>query len=258
MSADVVTIYEYQDDRKCFLLEATIAGKLWRENLDNEEITRGEVPYKLVNYGKSIYVEELYPEHPQSSGERILRNSNFAKRERIKSVVGVLLKQEDNKSDFGWIGNLLNPGKGDYSGKDITLISRVSAELPSTWQKEIMQIMEKESGNKKEIVIGVMFINYRRSHKFSTDEKTIIDILATSAAIAVKRLSLPDGQHQVLISDDIFKRLIEIMKSRKIDSLSEALGEATGTYSFLVNELKNNKKKLLLQEGDTSVELKLK
>jgi hypothetical protein len=35
--------------------------------------------------------------------------------------------------------------------------------------------------------VGVMFVNYRRHHGFSNEEKNLIDILASSAAIAIKR-----------------------------------------------------------------------
>ncbi len=38
--------------------------------------------------------------------------------------------------------------------------------------------------------VGVLFINYRRTHTFSNEEKTIIDILAASAAIAIKNRRL--------------------------------------------------------------------
>ncbi|WP_143845115.1 GAF domain-containing protein [Nostoc sp. T09] len=38
-------------------------------------------------------------------------------------------------------------------------------------------------------IVGVMFINYRRPHSFSEDEKKIIETLASSAAIAIKNQS---------------------------------------------------------------------
>jgi hypothetical protein len=62
---------------------------------------------------------------------------------------------------------------------------------------------------------------------------------------------------KVLISEDIFNKLEGIREDRKINSLSQALGEAVGTYSFLVKEI-NQGNKLWLQKGDTDTELKFK
>jgi GAF domain-containing protein len=42
----------------------------------------------------------------------------------------------------------------------------------------------------KEEIVGVMFINYRRSHNFSEKERQLIEILAASGAIAIKNQRL--------------------------------------------------------------------
>jgi GAF domain-containing protein len=58
-------------------------------------------------------------------------------------------------------------------------------------------------------ILGVMFINYRRPHKFSAEDRKSIETLTSSAAIAIK--------NQRLLSINTFDR--EIMTTLKIDEL---------------------------------------
>ncbi len=48
-------------------------------------------------------------------------------------------------------------------------------------------------------IVGMMFINYRRPHRFPKEEKAIIDALASSAAIAIKNRRVLERRQQDLV-----------------------------------------------------------
>jgi hypothetical protein len=121
LSADVVTIYEYEADNKQFLPERTVAGRLLRKGKETEQY-QPKAPDRLVKHGKSVYIENLNPHKLQSREQtreqKIFEDSNFSKRERVTSVVGVLLTQEiPTESDFVAIFLSKYRSKG---GKDIS------------------------------------------------------------------------------------------------------------------------------------------
>jgi signal transduction histidine kinase len=61
-----------------------------------------------------------------------------------------------------------------------------------------------------EDIVGVMFINYRRPHSFSKEEKRIIDTLVASAAIAIK------NQRWLQILSDIDHEIITTLEPEKL------------------------------------------
>jgi signal transduction histidine kinase len=78
---------------------------------------------------------------------------------------------------------LIEGGKNIYSEKILDeLIFREAQFTEREHIKSVAGILLKV----KEEIVGVMFINYRRSHNFSEKERQIIEILAASGAIAVK------------------------------------------------------------------------
>jgi GAF domain-containing protein len=76
-------------------------------------------------------------------------------------------------------------------------------------------LLREGNWNDKEIV-GVMFINYRRPHKFFKEEKEIIEILASSAAVALKNqrlletfTAIDDDMPDTLDHEDRLTRLVQ-------------------------------------------------
>ena len=86
--ADVVTIYEYIQAEKKFLIPPEIAGRLKVAQDMHHEIDPQNVPYKLVEHGVNVY-----PQDPQH--EQIFAESPFTEREKIKCAAGILLKVEE-------------------------------------------------------------------------------------------------------------------------------------------------------------------
>ncbi|MBH8566666.1 pentapeptide repeat-containing protein [Nostoc sp. CENA67] len=62
-------------------------------------------------------------------------------------------------------------------------------------------------------IVGVMFINYRRIHRFSNEEKQIIDSLASSAATAIHNYrwmqSLDSIERQIITEQETLKLVVE-------------------------------------------------
>ncbi|BAY10336.1 GAF domain-containing protein [Calothrix sp. NIES-2098] len=62
-------------------------------------------------------------------------------------------------------------------------------------------------------IVGVMFINYRRPHSFSEDEKKMIETLASSAAIAIK------NQRWLATLSDIDRKIITTLDQKELLNL---------------------------------------
>jgi signal transduction histidine kinase len=88
-------------------------------------------------------------------------------------------------------------------------------------------------------IVGVMFVNYRRPHYFSAEEKKIVKTLASSAAIAIKNQRLLEelrtGEREIITTLDstellnlIVKRAVYITGARlgdirRLDPISQTL-----------------------------------
>lgn len=59
-------------------------------------------------------------------------------------------------------------------------------------------------------IVGVMFINYRRPHSFSEDEKKMIETLASSAAIAIK------NQRWLATLNDVDRKIITTLDQKEL------------------------------------------
>jgi signal transduction histidine kinase len=78
-----------------------------------------------------------------------------------------------------------------------------------------------------EDTVGVMFINYRRSHSFSIEERKIIDTLASSAANAIKSQrwlqTLGDIDHEIITTLDQ-ETLLKLIVQRAVQITGGDLG----------------------------------
>ena len=204
LAVDVVTIYEYIQTEKQFLIPPKIAGKLKLERHMHREIAKNDMPFKLVEYKENVFAHRL-KEYPY-----IFESSPFVEREAIQSVAGILLKVDEE-------------------------------------------------------IVGVMFINYRRPHDFSKDEKQIIESLVSSVAIAIKNqrwlTTLCDIDREIVTTlnqkellDNIVRQTIHITGAevgdiRLLDPISQELVIRT---SYPVNVPSNSKwERLKIGEGIT-------
>ncbi|NET38687.1 MAG: GAF domain-containing protein [Cyanothece sp. SIO1E1] len=77
-------------------------------------------------------------------------------------------------------------------------------------------------------IVGALFINYRHPHHFSNEEKQIIDILAASAAIAIKNqrwlLVLSELDREIITTLDQ-KKLLELIAVKAVEITAADLGE---------------------------------
>ncbi|CAD5982952.1 Adaptive-response sensory-kinase SasA (plasmid) [Planktothrix agardhii] len=88
-------------------------------------------------------------------------------------------------------------------------------------------------------IVGVMFVNYRRPHSFSEDEKTIIETLAYSAAIAIINQQWLEAlnciDRRIKTSVDM-KELLTLILQRAVQLTGANLGDIR-TFSSLTQEL---------------------
>jgi GAF domain-containing protein len=153
LAADVVTIYEYIQIEKHFVVPPQIAGRLKAKAEMQSQIDSVNVPFQLLESGENVYEKELVLDR-----KTIFSDSPFAERESIKSVAGVLLKVANE-------------------------------------------------------IVGVMFINYRRLHYFSDEERKLIETLASSAAIAIK------NQRWLTARSEIDRKLITTLDRNELLNL---------------------------------------
>lgn len=76
--------------------------------------------------------------------------------------------------------------------------------------KSVAGILLKIGKDTGEQIVGVMFINYRRPHEFSDEEKQLIEILASSAAIAIM------NQGYLKALDDINREIIRTLDQKEL------------------------------------------
>jgi signal transduction histidine kinase len=157
LAADVVTIYPYNQTSNKFSTPPSIAGKLKADKEMETQIHEGEIPYLVLKKANRKHENgSMYTIDAPSC--EIFQTSPFTKREKIKSVACILLKNDDE-------------------------------------------------------VVGIMFINYRRQHVFSEDDKQNINTLASSAATAIK------SQRWIKTLSDIDKEIITTLEPHKLVEL---------------------------------------
>lgn len=98
-----------------------------------------------------------------------------------------------------------------------------------------------QESNQEEIV-GVMFVNYRRLHPFFKEEKQIIDILASSAAIAIKNL------RQMSTLSDIDREIVNTLDEKEL--LEKIIQKAVELANARVGDI------LLLEAGSNELVVK--
>lgn len=107
---------------------------------------------------------------------------------------------------------LIKHGKSVYSSDEaFQEVFKASTFAQREHIKAVAGILLKANGQ----VIGTMFINYRRNHRFDEDEKKMIDTLACSAAIAIKNqqwlVALNEIDHKIKAAVDIQELLSLIL-----------------------------------------------
>ena len=149
LDADLVTLYQYDQDRQLFLVQntgPTVAGSLFEREPMHSRVYLDAIPSKIIIQGEPRYFLNVDQEDfligKLPARDDIPERPRFAVREKLKSVAALVLK----------------------------------------------------AGKEK---VGVMFANYRSSHKFTPDEKRILETFANSAAIAIKNARLLEALKQI-------------------------------------------------------------
>jgi len=88
--------------------------------------------------------------------------------------------------------------------------------------------------------LGVMFINYRRPHNFSEEEKTIVATLASSAAFVVKNRRIMEALRSVdsdIINTPDLRQILDLIAERAAQ-ITDAKFGAVRTFDLLTQDLK--------------------
>jgi GAF domain-containing protein/nitrogen-specific signal transduction histidine kinase len=105
-----------------------------------------------------------------------------------------------------------------------------------------------------EMRVGVMFINYRRYKKWSQDEKTMIETIASFAALAIRNARLfklsEEGRNKLALLREIQQKLIEELDIKK--DLDRILNEAMRLFGVTNGQIRlfnRETKKLIKAAG---------
>lgn len=192
MVADIVTIYEYIESKRCFQTPPCIAGKLLSPDCFERKVQPNDPPALLIQFGKDYYADACRFDSilDPNDGEQV----GFVSHEYIRSSAGLLLK----------VGTQ---------------------------------------------VVGVMFVNFRRFHVFTDEEKQLMETIAVSAAIAIRNRRqlnrmqlLSKAENTVLLP----LKLNEILEG--IIKLTEEILDAQRSLIILVDP---SKRKCLTKIGPT-------
>jgi GAF domain-containing protein len=150
--ADVITVYEYDGTRQAFAGMPIISGRLSALTLMGAEISRADVPHRLVQLGQNLYVSDV-------ESEATLRGSregrpDFVEREGIRSCAAILL-----------------PGEHGVA------------------------------------VIGIMFVNFRRRKDFALSERSIMELIASSASLLIRHRRDLEGSKRNAVLPSVEKEL---------------------------------------------------
>ncbi|MEW5987526.1 MAG: GAF domain-containing protein, partial [Chloroflexota bacterium] len=149
LGADVVTLYQYIQEKDEFPVEGTgptIGGTIGDKNPMRRKVFPGDVPWTVVKERKSGFYADVHEQgfltrDIQRPGDK--PRQRFIKREGIQSMAALLLPYR-------------------------------AAEL------------------RDEEVVGVMFVNYRTRHQFSSDEISALATFADYAAVAILNARLEE------------------------------------------------------------------
>ncbi len=181
LAADTTTIIEYEEANKRFLMPPDIAGRLLYETEKARTRELGQnTPPNLL----LSHTKDLYiAENCQN--DLIMDNAN-----RVNTKNGFFIEREKIQSSAG-------------------IILRVA--------KENQDGIRTEGGNE---IVGAMFVNFRRHHVFTEQERKIIKTLATNAGIAIKNrrslAALTAGTHEILTTLDL-KKLLGLIVQRAVN-----------------------------------------
>jgi signal transduction histidine kinase len=94
LAADIVTIYEYNEDEERFPTAPNIAGRLRVSHQLQQAVKEHDAPYLLLKSGENRYAECSKDDSTfcHASGKSTGNKENFVSREKVVSTAGALLK----------------------------------------------------------------------------------------------------------------------------------------------------------------------
>ncbi|MEH1846942.1 MAG: pentapeptide repeat-containing protein [Nostoc sp.] len=130
------------------------------------------------------------------------------------TFAGKFLDQEKMRTetidDDTLILSVINGGKNIYSDKDYE--EPILKNSPFAQREKIKSAAVILLKANNDIIVGVMFINYRRIHIFSNEEKQIIDSLASSSATAIHNYRWMQSSNNIerkIINQETLKLVVE-------------------------------------------------
>jgi GAF domain-containing protein len=179
LGADVVTIYEYLQPMELFLTPPDRAGRLREERKMTTAVGPEDTPLLIIKHCIDKGIKSVYA--IDSATHPVI---NPTDRRRPLEKGESFVKREKIRSSAG--------------------ILLVAGRKPD------------EGGEEEKEIVGVMFINYRRTNRFTPDEKRLIETLASAAAVAIKNRRLLEAfiatDRELLTaqtSDEVFAHIVE-------------------------------------------------
>ncbi|MDJ0508885.1 MAG: GAF domain-containing protein, partial [Crocosphaera sp.] len=171
----------------------------------------------VVTIYEHIYTEspeKTFPESPTIAG-------------KVKDKERIYSGSKLNNDDVPFL--LIKEGENRYAphrGKNSIFHNSSFANREGI--KSVAGVLLNIGKDNQKQVVGVMFINYRRTHHFSNDEKRLIEILADSAAIAIlnqrwqKALKEIDRQIAITLGR---KELLDLIKNYAVQMTGANLAD---------------------------------
>jgi len=100
LCAEPVTLFQYDQTRKCLVPPPIYAGRLFEEQdyVEKFEFTGHSFAELIVAKGQSIYIEQDIDHHPFAKEAHVsdkMPKERFTEREKIKSLAAIILRAED-------------------------------------------------------------------------------------------------------------------------------------------------------------------
>ena len=180
---------------------------------------------------------------------------------KLKEPGRILLRQTKNYVPYKIISRYSNP----YYVSDVSCddIFQKSVFTDREEIKSVAAIPLKIGQKSQEETIGIMLINYRRTHNFSSDEQKLIETLASSAAIAIENqrwLSvLREIDREIISTLDknqllklIVRKAQEITRADAVDiRLLEPINQELVMIAWLPEDTRDKSIRTKLGEGIT-------
>ena len=153
-------------------------------------------------------------------------------RDRLSSNDTVIRKMIDQKSNIHYISNinsdrLFSKRKGKIKyGKRFTEREKIDSCV-------ILKLL----GGRGDEVLGLLFVNYRRPIKFKTEEKKIIEGLASSAGIALHIARLFDRINNLLIRREKEHEALQQVNSVIVNSVQDT--DFDGVLDLILHKAMN-------------------